>query len=167
MDASSIVGGKGIRQAAPTFPHSEQERAGDGGPGCVSSATACSAAHTLRFPTSRKPRLISAFCDGYPRAISLAGGNTGEEYDATQFVRKSINQSAEEVSDRRRGRLDQEPDCGRAGSARHVCRRDRHRQLLAQQHAGSGTTSSSTNPASFRPRGHSPGTSARCCGPGG
>ena len=93
-------------------------------PQCVSRPTACEP------PAFRNPRQISVFCDGSLscdlswRAVTLGG-----KYDATQFVRKAVKQYAAETGCRTRRRIHQEPDRGRTGSARDVCRCDRDRQL--------------------------------------
>ena len=55
-----------------------------------------------------------------------------------------------------RRRIDQEPDRGRAGSARHVCRRDRDRQLLSQHPAVRCSNRFNPRRRSRPPRQHPP-----------
>ena len=85
-----------------------------------------------------------------------AGSDPGGKYDATQFVRKAVERYAAETGCRTRRRIDQEPNRGRAGSARDVRRCDRDRQLLAKQQAGSSAATRSTNRASFGARSYTP-----------
>ncbi len=68
----------------------------------------------------------SDISDVDPSVRSLqAGSDPGGKNDATQFVRKAVKQYAAETGCRPRRRIDQKPDRGRVGSARHVCCCDR------------------------------------------
>ena len=123
-------------------------------PDCGCASTMCFAIHSLRASglLVTRAKSVSSAMAALVRS-PLAGSDPGGKYDATQFVRKAVKQYAAETGCRTRRWIDQEPNRGRAGSARHVCRRDRDRQLLPKQQAGSGAATRSTHGSSLgRPR---------------